>query len=136
MKKRQILIILFFCSLLALIYLIFTSNIARKNKQPDLTLNTITTAQLEEKYQTQVKKIFNDYENLINNGDYTLDQIIQIKNKLLNLRVLAKFKELHINLVLALTHMENWLNNKDELEKIAERQIIDQIKIDYSWLNK
>ncbi|MDO9399200.1 MAG: hypothetical protein Q7T79_00720 [bacterium] len=134
-KREQILISLIFVFLLVAIYLVFTSKTIQKVDQSNLTTANVDIAQLEEKYQTQVKKIFNNYEKLIVNNNYTLDQIVQIKNRLLNLQVPTKFKDLHINLILALTRIENWLMNKDETEKVIAQQIIDQIKIDYSWIN-
>ncbi|MBU0879697.1 MAG: hypothetical protein ABIJ83_04475 [Patescibacteria group bacterium] len=133
-KREQILISLIIVFLLIITYLIITSKTVQKVNQSNSATNNITTAQMEEKYQTQVKKISNYYEKLISTNDYTIDQITQTKNKLLNLQVPTKFKDLHINLVLALTRMENYLTNKDEAEKIIAQQLINQVKIDYSWI--
>ncbi|MEK7557987.1 MAG: hypothetical protein AAB530_02150 [Patescibacteria group bacterium] len=133
-KREQILISLIIVSLLVITYLIITSKTVQKVNQSNLATNNITTAQMEEKYKAQVKKILNYYEKLISTNDYTLGQIVQTKNKLLNLQVPTKFKDLHINLVLTLTRMENYLTNKDEAEKIIAQQLINQIKIDYSWI--
>ncbi|MFH1233752.1 MAG: hypothetical protein V1649_03855 [Patescibacteria group bacterium] len=134
-KKEQILIALFFVFLSATVCLMLTSMPIQKINNPNLALSNISIAQMENGYKAQAKNIFNDYTRLIINNNYTLDQITQIKNRLLNLKVPAKFKELHVNLVLALTRMENWLINKNESEKIACQQIVDQAKTDYDWLN-
>lgn len=134
-KKEQILIILTLIFLLATVYLMLTSKPIQKIDQSRLASDNNNIARLEEKYQAQAKDIFSDYEKLIANNNYTIEQITKIKNKLLNLKVPTKFKELHINLILALTRMENWLINKNESEKIAGEQIINQVKTDYVWLN-
>jgi len=133
-KRERVLIILIFVFLLASVYLILISKPARKVDQLNLTSDNRAIALMEEKYQEQAKNIFIDYEKLIADNNYALEQITQIKNKLLDLKTPAKFKELHLNLVLALMRMENWLIDKNESEKTKSQQIIDQIKIDYSWL--
>lgn len=134
-KKERILIMLILVFLLATVYLILTSKPIQKIDQSRLASDNNNIARLEEKYQAQAKNIFSDYEKLIANNNYTIEQITQIKNKLLNLKVPTKFKDLHINLILALTRMENWLINKNESEKIAGEQIINQVKTNYAWLN-
>jgi len=136
-KKAKILIILFSFSLLLILYLFFTSEPINKKIEPDKEVKSGTTKieQLEISYRQQAQPIVANYLGLLKNN-YTIDQVSQIKNKLLDLRVPTKFKNLHINLVLALTKMENYLTGGKESEKVESQQIISQAKADYDWLNK
>ncbi len=133
--KAKILIMLLSFSLLLIFYLILTSEPANKSIQnKKIISNSINSQQLETSYKEQVKPIMVRYSELIK-GNYTIDQVTQIKNKLLGLKMPAKFKNLHINLVLALTKMEDYLTNGENSQKVASQQIISQAKADYVWLN-
>ena len=90
---------------------------------------------LENDYKLKAKEFFTAYEALIKNNGFTEENLTELKNKLLGLKVPVQFKELHIKFVLALTRMENYLSQKDEREKSDSFQAINQLKADYSWLN-
>lgn len=131
-KKQKILIFLWLILFGLILYLIFTSESVSNSKQP---LKPDNSALLETNYKLKTKEFFNVGENLIKNNSFTEANIAELKNKLLDLKVPVKFKELHIRFVLALTKMENYLRQKDEREKGGSFQAISQLKADYSWLN-
>lgn len=134
-KKAKILILLSVIFFLLILYLLIT---AEPVKKMDLTDNKFNTSQLERltnNYQEQAGVIIANYLKLLKDDSYNLDQVKQIKDKLLELKVPTIFKNLHIDLVLALTKMENFLLEGKEPDKIESQRIINQIKADYSWLN-
>lgn len=138
-KKAKILIFLLLIFLALVLYLILTSeSIENKKltKQTNQTVKNENTASLEANYRSQAKEIFTAYGKLAQDNNSTADKVKQLKNQLLALSVPAKFKELHINFVLALVRLENYLSGQKQEEKNASRQIINQLKADYSWLNK
>ena len=136
MAKKNIILVFFPLILLALIlYLILTSESAKPAAKTVKPAPTGGAAGLEENYQDQAKQLFTDYENLAQNNNFTADKITELKNKLLALKVPAKFKELHLQFVLALTKMENYFNQPIQPEKNDSWRMINQLKADYGWLN-
>jgi len=136
LKKQKILIFLLLTLLVLVLYLILTSESVEKinvTEQSQLVEEKI--AQLETNYQAQAKPIFIDYEKLAGENNITVDKITELQNKLLALKVPAKFKELHIQLVQALDKMENYLNQKKLEEKTSSWQMINQLKASYGWLD-
>jgi len=136
MKKNEkilisLLIILFFLVL----YLILTSESVKQINNPNQQVKKDNSIVLENDYKPKAKEIFIDYENLIQNSSFTKENIESLKSKLLDLKVPAKFKELHIQLFLALTKMENYLDQKNEQDKSDSLQTVNQLKANYSWLN-
>lgn len=134
-KKNSLLLILLIILLGLASYLILSSG-SLKNK---LSLKQVQEPSGEERvlnYQSRVKEIFNDYSGLNLSEGLTKEKTTELKGKLLDLKVPAEFKQLHVNFVLALTHLENYLSGRQTQEKILSRQIIEQIKADYGWLNK
>jgi len=134
-KRGRILILLIIFFLLIIVYLILTTETVVKNDQVNSATDQNKIIELEQQYKKQVIAIFNDYTKLITGESYTLEQVSQLKNRLLDLKVPTKFKDLHINFVLSLTRLENYLLDKDEAEKAKSQQVIGQLKADYSWLN-
>ena len=98
------------------------------DKQVDLGL-------LVKTYQMEVKVIFNNYLRQAQDKNILTSQFVsQAKNQLLALKVPAKFKELHLNLVLALTNLEDYLIDGDEKKLQASDKLINQIRAEYEWL--
>ncbi|MDP2737090.1 MAG: hypothetical protein Q8O59_04940 [bacterium] len=134
-KKAKILIFLLLILFFLILYLIFTSESVREAANPVPQIKQDSSVLLETDYKLKAKEFFIAYENLIKNNSFTEENITELKNKLLDLKVPVKFKELHIRFVLALTRMENYLSQKDEQEKSDSLGAINQLKADYSWLN-
>ena len=137
-KKAKIIVFLLCLSVILLLYLILTSEPKAKlsstkveNKQNQLT----KIEQLETDYTREVKPIFVKLVELISQEKYTNEEISQLKQQLLNLIVPTKFKNLHLDLFLAMIKMENYLESSKLSEKTASQQLISQAKADYSWLN-
>ncbi|MDO8667969.1 MAG: hypothetical protein Q7K35_02610 [bacterium] len=137
MTKKVKILIFFSLILLALIlYLVLTSGSVKKADISNQQVKNQAAPLLEEDYKAQVKETFIVYENLSKDNSLTAEKTGELKNKLLALKGLpAKFKALHINFVLALTMMEDYLNSKNEQGKVAGQRLVNQLKADYSWLN-
>ncbi|MFH0955685.1 MAG: hypothetical protein V1801_00495 [Candidatus Falkowbacteria bacterium] len=134
-KKQKTLIFLLLILFLLILYLIFTSESVRETTNFAPQIKQDDSVSLETGYKLKAKEFFIIFENLIKNNSFAEENIAELKNKLLDLKVPVKFKELHIRFVLALTRMENYLRQKDEQEKGSSLQEINQLKADYSWLN-
>jgi len=90
----------------------------------------------DEDYKAKTKEIFSAYEKLAVNNDFTEEKIEELKNKLLEIKGFqAKFQNFHLNFVLALDRMENYLKSRGGQGKNASQQIASQLKADYDWLN-
>lgn len=118
-----------------ILYLIFTSESIKPENNVNKQVKPDNLAGLETNYKLQAREFFLAYEALIKNNNITQQNITELENKLLALKVPVKFKELHLRFVLALNRTENYLNQKDEREKGDSFQAISQLKADYSWLN-
>lgn len=136
-KKQKILIFLLLILLALIAYLILTSESVKPTapaakSQP---AEQEKAARLEADYQSGVKPIFADYGKLDGENNITADKIAELKNRLLALKVPAKFKELHIRLVQILDGMQDYLSQNNQKMKNQSSQIFNQLKADYSWLN-
>mgnify|MGYP001607965876 CR=1 FL=1 len=138
-KKTKILLVLFVAALLLSLYLIATSEKVSKNKSGNLSGNEkgekVDLVKLENDYKEGAKEAMAGYSRLIQGSAANAGQIEQLKNNLLALKVPAKFKDLHIDLVLAFDKIGKFLETNDEGEKIASQQMINRIKANYVWLN-
>ncbi|MBU0722451.1 hypothetical protein KKA93_03285 [Patescibacteria group bacterium] len=135
LKKQKILIFLLLIIFLLILYLIFTSESVKQTNSLNQWIKQDSSVLLEADYKPKAKEIFTAYQSLTENNSFTNKNIMELKNKLLDLKVPVKFKELHIQFVLALIKMENYLSQKDEQEKSDSSQAINQLKVDYNWLN-
>ena len=90
---------------------------------------------LESDYKAEAKSILDGYSQLSNNNGIDINEVKQVKNNFLALKVPTKFKDLHLDLVLAMVKMENFLTSGANEEKIASQQIVSRIKANYAWIN-
>lgn len=134
-KKQKILIFLMFIPLLIILYLILTSESARLPDNSAEQANGGNAISLENDYKLKAKECFSVFENLANVGGFTQGNTAELKNKLLDLKVPVKFKDLHIKFIMALTGIEDYSNGKGESFKNGSLQAVNQLKADYGWLN-
>ncbi len=137
-KNAKILIILLAVVVLAAIYLLFNLHSLARNKQEGAKVaqtSAVDLKKMETDYKARSKTILADYEKLAEEPDVKEAQIQGAKSRLLDLKVPTQFKDLHINLVLAMVKMEDFLKTGDANEKIASQQMINQAKASYGWLN-
>jgi len=91
---------------------------------------------LTKTYQMEIKVILNNYlrqtqdESLI-----SVDDVSRTKNSILGLKMPVQFKGLHLNLVLAMDKMEDYLVDGDEKKLRESKELIKQAKKEYEWLN-
>ena len=134
-KKQKVLIFLLLILFSLILYLIFTAESIKPVSNSEQPVKSDNSALLETDYKLKAKEFFVVFESLIKDNGFTKENITELKNKLLVLKVPVKFKELHLRFVLALNKMENYLSQKNEREKSDSFQAISQLKADYSWLN-
>ncbi|MBI4779316.1 hypothetical protein HY797_02600 [Candidatus Falkowbacteria bacterium] len=134
-KKQKILIFLLLVLFVLVLYLILTSESARKIDNSGKPIKSESSVSPENGYKLKTKEFLSAYENLIKADSLAEKDIMELKNKLLDLRVPLEFKELHMRFILALNSMENYLSQKDEQGKSDSLQAFNQLKADYSWLN-
>ncbi|MCK4554592.1 hypothetical protein KAU19_06580 [Candidatus Parcubacteria bacterium] len=103
------------------------------NQQAD---KPIDMGLLTKAYQMEVKVILNNYlrqtqdESLL-----TINDVSRTKNSFLALKMPSKYKGLHLNLVLAMDKMEDYLLDGDEGKRLDSERLIKQAKEEYAWLN-
>lgn len=139
-KKYKILLILLIISVFLLFYIVLTSESFKEkidNSIGDISGKFVVTKEkIAVDYKVDASRILSDYSRLIEKKEITASEIQSIKNRLLNLTVPAEFKDLHVNLILALTKMGDYSASKDEAEKSESERLISQAKEDFAWLNK
>ena len=146
-KKTTFFIFLFIILLIMVVYLIFGPTINNQNqtigyKQTSDQNNNqqadklVDMGLLAKAYKTEVKVILNNYlRQTQDKSILTAEYAEQIKSQLLNLKMPTKFKDLHLNLVLALDKMEDYLIDGCEEKLQASQELVNQAKEEYEWLN-
>jgi len=136
-KKLKILIVLSVIILALFLYLVLTSRPldggagAKAINQPDKTKEKLVSD-----YKSGVNKFLADYWRVIEEKDISIEEGQRLKSRLLELKVPADFKELHLSLAMALTKLEDYLKNEDENGKEESRQMVGQATTSYDCLNK
>ncbi|MFH1255001.1 MAG: hypothetical protein V1667_00810 [bacterium] len=134
-RKQKVFIFLLLILFFLILYLILTSESAKLSNNPAEQANNENSVSLENEYKLKTKECFSVFENLADTGGWTPENTAELKNKLLDLKVPAQFKDLHIKFIMALAGVEDYLIRKNENGKSASLQAANQMKADYSWLN-
>lgn len=135
-KQIKFLLVLLVIAISAVSYLIVTSKpVNNIGKQTNKSQEKVDLKKLEEEYKTGTKNILTDYSALLESNNLNLEIVEADKNKLLDLKVPGQFKDLHLNFVLAVSKMEDYLKNGKEEDKADSQRMISEIKADYVWLN-
>ncbi len=145
--RAKILFILLSVSFLLFLYLVISSRpigykITMERQESidtfdktDQNLIKVDKKEQEQNYKQEVKPIFSQCEQLLNQEEISVEQIAPIKSNALDLIVPTEYKDLHLNLLLAITKLENFFKEGEDEEKLAYQQIINQLKERYDWLN-
>ncbi|OGF27397.1 hypothetical protein A2303_05410 [Candidatus Falkowbacteria bacterium RIFOXYB2_FULL_47_14] len=147
MPKKTILSIgLALLSLSLILYLTFSlkrvtvrsGSEGRTEIQNTAVTEKVDLKKLEAGYKTQVKFVIIDYEALIGTttepADGTADKIMELRNKLTDLSVPTELKNLHLDLVLAFSRMENYFRGGSQEEKDFSDDLLERAKNDHEWL--
>jgi len=141
-KKNKFLLVLVGVIFLIFLYLVITSELATVEFVNEISdkqikdINVVSADELRDNYKEGTRGILSQYLKIISGDEITVEQIENIRNQLLDLKVPTEFKDLHLNLVLALTKMETYLEKGDIDEKINSQQLISQAKANYKWLSE
>lgn len=136
-KRLKILLLLLVVTASMFFYLLFTSKSLNQKLNNEVNNNFVniekTKEQMTTEYKASVTKIISDYYNL-DISSTTVSEVEIVRENLFGLTVPAELKDLHLNLVMALTKMEDYLagNNKEAREE--SEKIMDQAKLDNNWL--
>lgn len=86
-------------------------------------------------YQSGVKDVFSRLRAIENGGQVDKESLMGIKNDFLALRVPAEFKDLHLQILLAISDVEKFIDKNDESGLLDSRKAISILGETYSWLN-
>lgn len=90
---------------------------------------------LKKSYKAETKVILANYLRIAQDETINVESVKRTKEQLLSLKVPTEFKDMHLNLVLALDKMENYLSSGDEADKLKSQEMIELEKTKYEWLN-
>lgn len=137
-KKAKFLLISSCLTLLIIAYIAFTSEsgiIKLDKKVVEEIQPAILIEQLKIEYKEKANKIIVSYLDLLDHEKLEINNLNEIKARLLELKLPEDFKELHVNLVLAFDKMENYLLNENTEDELKSQQLIDELIADYSWID-
>ncbi len=143
-KQIKILLVLFVIAIAAILYLIIASKPVNNLNGKDDKIQQAKTQQarqevdldqLKNDYKQKFKEVFDSYLSITQSTPFSIEEIYQIKNQLLDLKVPTEFKDLHIDFLFVITKMENFLETNNIVEKENSQELINKIKDNYNWLN-
>ncbi|MFH1427516.1 MAG: hypothetical protein ABIG60_03240 [Patescibacteria group bacterium] len=138
MKKSEIyLIILLICTCVLLSFFILFPDlflISEENINEQKISQIAKSQIIKENYKKELNDIFINYVKVTNNKELTLDLLSNFRTELLNLKVPAEYKDLHLNLAFTFDKMEKYINEGNEEERLASQQLVNEAKANYGWL--
>lgn len=135
-KNGKILLALLIAALFLVLYLIINSRpVVRTKDNAGSQVKKVDLMLLENDYKKEAKAILQEYYELIDKDDLKTEELRAVRDKLLALKVPAKFKDLHLSLVLAVAKIEKSLADDSKEGRIAGQEAINEIKANYTWLN-
>ncbi len=131
--KNKIIISIIAVALLLISYLFLTAKKISFDGQS--TKANASTEIFQKTYQEKVADILDDYLRLDKESGLDLGTVIQTKESLIALKVPKEFKELHMNLLLAINKMEDFFENNNLEDKKESQDIIKNELENNKWLN-
>jgi hypothetical protein len=105
-------------------------------KVPDSARQIVDPQKLEADYRIKTKAIVAEVTSAVEAPATEGSSLAgKARTELLGLTVPNKFKELHLELVMASDKLLNFFKNGAEAEKLASLDLIKQAKTKYDWLN-
>lgn len=133
------------------------TGLERAGETAETVPEPVDLAELESDYIKEAKTIVNEFEeitglnmvpetdslgpvadeNVIPGADREIvpARISQLRNRLMDITVPAQFRDLHLNLVLAFSRMENYFVEESGSDREESIKLITQAKLKNDWLN-
>ena len=131
-KKKNIFIFLIVLGLLFTTYLLLSSEPVDKQIVKDSSnreLNITTT-----EYVSQFKVLVNNYRQAVMSDELDALKVKTIREDILALVVPTQYKDLHVQIVLALIKMEEFIKGADQSYKIESNNLINEALANNNWL--
>ena len=114
------------------------------NYQPPQTPPVISEEELTANYQSSVAPLYHDLQSIygasttepLTASGTPADQLRDLRNQAISLRVPEKYKKFHVDLVFALSDLKNFASSSQErLSEFTEIQdFFDNYNAEYPWL--
>lgn len=136
-KKIKIMCILSIISIVIFFYLLFSSKKvfynSQNNNQEEKVLDEFPE---KENYQFNMATISKEYIKLEKNNEIVIEKVLEIKKQALDLKVTEEFKDLHLDIILALDKMIKFLEEGNIAKKSEKQEINNEIKAHFNLLNR
>ncbi len=161
-KKTKILLFLLAASALLFVYLLLSSEtlvmegtknngraaptVSENRTEPDKTVAAVDLQAVESEHRAEMSKILDDYTALVGEigtgtttgGDQNdlIRQAEEIKSRISGLKApVAGYKDTHLDLVLSIDRMENFINGGDNAEKDDGLKLLAQARQNFESLS-
>jgi hypothetical protein len=137
-NRSKILLILFLLALLTLAGLILEPKLFPKKdavvKDSSSQASDFNSLKIEEAYRAQIKTEYEKVYNYLKESKNNASDLVSIRTAILALRVPTRFRDLHLELVLAIDRMENYEKFGKTSDKTESEKIINRLKTENQWL--
>jgi ribosomal protein S15P/S13E len=153
-QKAKLIILLLVISVAIFVYLLLTARVETvKQVTTDYTADNqssstkIDLVKLESDYRAATMPLVQNYANILKQIETATtttteqikglsDQINQIKSHILDLKVPSDLKDVHLNLILSLSKLNSYLNNKNQSDLEEAINLLKKILDQNSWLKE
>ena len=144
-KNEKILLVLFLVIVIFFLFLFINSKVkvlpeaGNSLKQEESEVKEPKSNVSVAEYIKQIKELFWEYEEILSNDEVTpvsLEQVENIKSRVMALNVPLTYKALHLDLVLSIDSLATYVSSQDQSAKADAIQAVQRLKTQYNWLNK
>ena len=159
-KKSKAIKYILSISLILVLYMLLTSDLIKFKPGSELDAkggaSAVDLQVLNDEYKAGVKIIFAKLNDIVDDVNETslislpkdgeeapllapsqeeiLEKLLTSKEKLINLRLPTEYKELHLDLVLSFSRLENSIRNGSSEDKESGLLLVSKVTKDYPWL--
>lgn len=111
------------------------AGIAKSAVMNNIKKTAVDPVKLEKDYKTSTAVAIRNFMDLDSSQKLNHEEVEKIKNELLALRVPTQYKDLHVDLVMAMVKMDIFFKDGKKENKLLCEKTIEEAKLKYSWLN-
>ncbi len=119
----------------ATVFLYLNTQELTLNDQAGQFSRKVDIAELERNYKKDMAAIYKDISLLIDSGKMEEENVDQLRDRLLAMRVPKEYKDLHIGMVLALDKIDKYAEQGSGDSKAEGEKMIEELNQKYNWIN-
>lgn len=94
----------------------------------------VSKKEMRTEYEADIKNVTAEMEEALQSEQVPLSEVEEMKQKMFDMRVPGDYRDLHIQIVLAIDRLALFAADGEAASKAESRRMMDEVALKYKWI--